>query len=68
MTDQQTLQQLREQIADTVAQRDALKLAIEQRTLATRQGLQQLEVIDARLSELDTRFKTLWDASQTGSP
>ena len=68
MSDQDTLQRLREQIADTVAQRDALKHAIEQQTIATRQGLRELEVVDARLSRLDTQFKALWDATRTPSP
>lgn len=64
MTDQQIMQQLRGQIADTVTQRDALKLAIEQQKVPTRQGLRELEELDVRLSTLDTQFKTLWDSAQ----
>lgn len=58
------LQQLREQIADTVAQRDALKRAIEDGQLPARTGMRQLVELDTRLSSLDTEFKTLWDTSR----
>ena len=63
MTDGKEISQLREQIAATVAQRDALKLAIENGSMPARQGLRELIEVDARLSALDSRFKRLWDAA-----
>lgn len=62
MSDAQELQRLREQIRQTVAQRDALKHAIEDGRAPARPGLRELLALDTRLSSLDTRFKTLWDA------
>ncbi len=61
MTDAEAMKQLREQIAATVTQRDALKLAIENGSMPARQGLRDLIEVDARLSALDSRFKRLWD-------
>ena len=61
MTDIEEMNQLREQIAQTVAQRDALKLAIENGSTPARTGLRELIDVDARLSGLDSRFKCLWD-------
>ena len=65
MSEQNEMQRLRKQIAQTVARRDALKLAIEQGRVAPSRGLRELGVIDAQLSSLDTRFKTLWDKAQS---
>lgn len=62
MSDAQELQRLREQIADTVAERDAVKRAIDNGEVPARRGLRELVALDARLSSLDTRFKSLWDA------
>ena len=55
---------MREQIASTVAQRDALKQAIETSSRPAREGLLELIELDRILSRLDTQFKTLWDASR----
>jgi hypothetical protein len=55
------MDQLRDQIAQTAAQRDALKLAIEKGKLSARKGFRELIEVDARLSALDSRFKRLWD-------
>ena len=63
MTDAEAMKQLREQIAATVTQRDALKLAIENGGMPARKGLKELIEVDARLSTLDSRFKRLWDAA-----
>jgi chromosome segregation ATPase len=63
MTDTEEMSQLREQIAQTVAQRDALKLAIENGSTPARNGLRELIEVDARLSALDSRFKHLWDSA-----
>jgi hypothetical protein len=57
------MNQLREQIAQTVAQREALKLAIENGSLPARKGLRELVEVDVRLSVLDSRFKRLWDSA-----
>jgi hypothetical protein len=61
MTDTEEMKQLRQQIAQTVRQRDALKLAIENASIPARKGLRELIEMDARLSALDSRFKHLWD-------
>lgn len=63
MSDSDRLAQLREQIADTVSQRDALKHAIEDGQVPAGTGLRRLVELDSHLSSLDTEFKTLWDAS-----
>lgn len=63
MTDTEELNRLREQIEQTVAQRDALKLAIENGGMEVRKALRELEQADTRLSSLDSRFKRLWDAA-----
>ncbi len=61
MTDTEEMDQLRVQITQTVAQRDALKLAIENGNMPAKKGLRELVEIDARLSKLDSQFKSLWD-------
>ncbi len=58
------LDQLRQQIAEVVAQRDALKQAIESRQVPASQGLRTLIELDERLSKLDSAFKQGWDAQQ----
>jgi hypothetical protein len=63
MTDNEEMNHLREKIALTVAQRDALKLAIENGSTPAREGLRELIEVDARLSSLDSRFKQLWDSA-----
>lgn len=61
MNDDQRMNALRSRIAQTVAQRDALKLALERGAIQPRHGLRELMEIDARLSQLDSEFKALWD-------
>jgi chromosome segregation ATPase len=66
MTDSEEMDQLREQIAQTLKQKEALKLAIENATISRRKALRELEQADIRLSALDDRFKRLWDAANPG--
>lgn len=61
MNEQQRMDQLRQQIAATVARRDALKQALETGEVAQRSGLRELVEIDQQLSGLDSEFKALWD-------
>lgn len=63
MTDAEEMNRLREQIAQTVSHRDALKAAIANGDVPARKGLRDLIEVDARLSELDSRFKQFWDAA-----
>jgi hypothetical protein len=64
MVIQQEISQLKTRIAEVYARREQLKQALETGNLAPRAGFQQLEETDRQLSQLDTRFKGLWDASQ----
>ena len=57
---------VRAQIEADVVRRDTLKIAIERGDVTARAGLRELAELDARLSSLDSAFKTLWDA--TSSP
>lgn len=59
----ESLATLKQRIADLYARREAHKRALDAGTLPVRTGLQQLEVIDRELSELDSRYKRLWDAA-----
>lgn len=61
---QQEISQLKARIAQVYAQREQLKQALETGAIAPRAGLQLLDETDRLLSQLDTRFKGLWDASQ----
>jgi len=58
------LQRLKQQIAEVVAQREAIKAAIEAGKLSATEGLRRLAPLDDTLSRLDTAFKQLWDAQQ----
>jgi hypothetical protein len=60
----QEISQLKAHIARVYARRERLKQALEVGALAPRAGLQQLDETDRLLSQLDTRFKGLWDAAQ----
>lgn len=53
--------QLKQAIAEHYAQREALKKQLEQGQIKTREGLKQLDEIDAALSQLDSTYKKLWD-------
>lgn len=63
--DEQALDPLKQQIAELWQEREHLKAQLpkaqtgEQRTDRWR----QLETLDARVSELDTRFARIWSAS-----
>lgn len=61
MNEQHRMDELRQQIAQTVARREALKEAQEKGGAAQRSGLRELLEIDAHLSGLDSEFKALWD-------
>jgi len=63
MMHEQEMNRLRTTIAETVSEREALKQALEQGAVSTAGRLRQLETIDTKLSELDSRFKQLWDQS-----
>lgn len=68
MTLQQEISQLKARIAEVYARREQLKQALETGDLAPRAGFIQLNETDRLLSDLDTRFKALWDAAQKGKP
>jgi hypothetical protein len=65
MPAEQEMQQLKRRIAEVYAQREQLKLALDTGALPPRAGFQRLEATDRALSELDTRYKTLWDAAHS---
>lgn len=54
---------LKARIAETWARREALKAQLAAGSLPSREGLRQLEDLDRNLSDLDSRFKGLWDAA-----
>jgi len=58
------LQRLKQEIAQIVMQREAIKEAIVSGNLPASQGLRQLPPLDTTLSQLDSAFKQLWDAQQ----
>jgi hypothetical protein len=62
------LYRLKTRIAEVYAQRERLKRELDTGVLAPRAGFIQLNETDRLLSDLDTRFKTLWDAAQQSRP
>jgi len=62
------ISRLKARIAEVHARRERLKRELETGMLAPRAGFIQLDETDRLLSDLDTRFKTLWDAAQQGEP
>lgn len=68
MSDEQELLALKGWIAEVYARRERLKLVLESGALRTRAGLARLEAIDQELSELDSRYKALWDARHARAP
>lgn len=60
---EQEMQQIKGRIAEVYARREGLKQALDSGALAPRRGFAQLDATDRELSELDTRFKSLWDAA-----
>ena len=65
---EQEMQQLKGRIAEVYARRERLKQALASGALAPRAGLAQLGETDRELSNLDTRYKTLWDAAHGRAP
>lgn len=64
MNSDELLNSLRNQIAETVRGRDALKQDIESGSVTAARGLRELVAIDEKLSQLDIRFKQLWDSQK----
>ncbi len=62
------IQGLKDRIAQVWAQREAAKRALESGATPFREGMRHLEATDRELSELDLRFKRLWDASKASAP
>jgi hypothetical protein len=62
------ISQLKARIGEVYARRERLKRELETGVLAPHAGFIQLNETDRLLSDLDTRFKTLWDAAQQGKP
>lgn len=65
---EQEMQELKGRIAQVYARREQLKQALASGVLAPRSGLSQLDDVDRELSDLDTRYKTLWDAAHPRIP
>lgn len=57
------MQQIKARIAEVYARREGLKQALAEGALAPRAGFAQLEASDRELSDLDSRYKALWDAA-----
>lgn len=68
MPDTEAMTQLKTRIAQVYARREALKQDLTARKAPMRAGLARLAELDAELSELDTRYKTLWDAAHSRRP
>lgn len=65
MSDKAEMARLRDEIAQTVAKKEALKQSIETGKISARSGLRELTELDAGLSLLDSQFKRLWDESHS---
>jgi hypothetical protein len=63
MRDNAEMDRLRDEIAQTVARKEALKQSIETGKIPARKGLRELTELDSGLSLLDSQFKRLWDES-----
>lgn len=61
------LHRLKTHIAEVYARREGLKRELESGALAPRTGFVALNETDRLLSDLDTRFKALWDAAQAAT-
>lgn len=68
MSTELEIQQTQARIAEVFARREQLKHALDSGTLPARLGFSQLETVDRELSELDSRFKALWDAAHSRTP
>ncbi|MEW5787389.1 MAG: hypothetical protein AB1899_06005 [Pseudomonadota bacterium] len=60
-----SLADLKARIAQTWARRENLKAQLAAGQLAPHTGLRQLETLDRDLSDLDSRYKALWDATRS---
>lgn len=65
---QREIGRLKDRIAQVWAQREHLKQAMGSGALAPRAGLKLLDETDLLLSDLDTRYKALWDAQSAPHP
>ncbi len=65
---QQEISLIKARIAEVYARRERLKQAMETGALAPHAGFIQLDETDRMLSDLDTRFKILWDAARPAHP
>lgn len=61
------MHRLKTRIAEVCARRERLKRELESGALAPRAGFAALNETDRLLSDLDTRFKTLWDAARAAA-
>lgn len=70
MSAEPEMQQVKGRIAEVYVRRERLKQALADGALAPRAGFSQLEATDRELSDLDSRYKALWDAAhaRTGAP
>ena len=64
---EQEIEQIKARIAAVYARRERLKQELETGAVAPRDGFARLDQIDRELSELDSRFKQLWDLARSGS-
>lgn len=63
----QELLSLKSRIAQVWARRESLKKNLDTGNTPIQLGLRQLEAADRELSELDSRFKQLWDSANAKS-
>lgn len=64
---EQEIEHIKARIAAVYARRERLKQELETGAVAPRDGFTRLDDTDRELSELDSRFKQLWDAARAGS-
>lgn len=67
MNADQEMHQVKGQIAQVYARRVALKNDLEAGAIPPRTGFARLEEIDRVLSDLDSRYKQLWDADTSNA-
>lgn len=63
-SDETEMAGLKTRIAEVWARREAMKRDLATGSTPARQGLRELEATDLELSDLDRRFKQLWDAAR----
>lgn len=56
------MDQLKQLISNLYGQREQLKSDLENGEISPRLGMKKLFQLDNELSQLDTRFKQLWDS------